>query len=922
MKKTIMIVVCVAVVLAAAFTQYVHRGYVGVTESGGSIRLMDRGLHLRVPWHRVTFYPIQCSSTTIKSFTEGPLGRIEFDLILEMSVCRESVVSLHRSYHGRYVEALLVPLVADLLRRRQDSPGGHAGGRNPMAVDTEMVSNLNASLGEYGINVYRAYLQSFDVVTSPEDDRIRETSEHVGGRVVLLGLDAFDWQIYEAVLRSRPLPNFEKIIAEGATGDLLSMEPLVSPMIWTTMATGVEPTVHGIVDFLMKDVSTGEDVPITSNMRRVPALWNIMTRFGKSSGFVGWLGTYPAEAVNGFMVSDRIGYHIFDPRWQKGSSYGAERDRARSDFEGLTYPDSLIDEIRPLIMDAADVPYETLASFIRVRRNEVAPDAKTFDPFDLPRNLRVTLASNLTFEAIADATYAKYRPQLFSVYLDLTDSVCHLFIKHMEPHTADVSAEDAARFSSAVIQTYAHADSLVGAWLKRIDRNTTLVIVSDHGFKSGDLRPHSASVIGGAQATAWHRMVGAVALYGNHVKPGARIVDARVIDVGPTVLALLGLPKAKDMPGRLLADAFDPEWVLAATQAGEIETYGIRTEVASAPRNKEEEGAILDRLKALGYIGSGPTDMSKLAHSYFMQGEFDKAVEIWEEILAKEPDNMVVMVSMAHALIEKGDLDRAYLVLRDANKRNPGYLPAQNVLALYHINVGHLDEAARISERVIAKDPNDAEAYFNLGVVLDQQGYNDQALAAFRRSVDLRGDFDQSRINLGNTLMRKGDVAEARIQFERALEIDPSGPDAWYAMGRLLQMTGKVQDAVTYYREALKRAPAFNPARINLAIVFASGGDMGQAKRELEAGLQYPFDLAAINTNIGILERRMGDPGAAEGHLKRAIETDPQYLPARLDLADLYVSQGRQGDARRELEAILKIDPANAEARRVLLNLR
>jgi tetratricopeptide (TPR) repeat protein len=912
--RLLAVVVCVAIGAAAAFTQYVHRGYVGAIQAGGSVRILDQGLHLRVPWHRVTFYPIQSWETTIKSSTEGPQGKVNYDLVLSLSVDRDQVASLHTSYKGKYVEMLVAPLVGDFLKRRGDASLDSYGSA-AVAVGKDLVAHLNSALAPYGITAIGAEIQSYEVVTNPEDQRIAEEARALRGRVVVLGIDAFDWQVYREISRSRRLPNIERLISDGATGDLVSMEPLVSPMIWTTMATGVEPPAHGIVDFLMKDAATGEDVPITSAMRRVPALWNMVTRYGGSAGFIGWLGTFPAEAVKGFMVSDRVGYHIFDPRWQKGASYEAGGERADLTVPGLTYPDSLLGEIRPLVRSADQIRYRTVAAYIKVQPEDLASDAKTFDPLDLPRNLRVALASNATYEAIARYTYDKFRPDLFSVYLDLVDNACHLFMKHMAPHTADVPDRDAARYGQAVAQAYAHVDSVIGRWLEAIDSETTLMVISDHGFKSGDLRPAAPSVIGAPAATAWHRMAGAIALYGKNVKRGATMSGARIIDVCPTILSLAGLPTAKDMPGVVLEDAFEPEWVASRKAIEPIDTYGARTDIAASPRNREEEQAILERLKALGYVGSGPTDLSKLAHSHFIKGEFDKAIEIWNEMLSRDPSNLDVMVSMANALIQKGDLDRAYTVLRDAVKQDPGHLPSQNMLALYHINVGHLDEATRISAQVIARDPKNAEAYFNLGVVYDLQGRYDQALPAFQRSVELRGDFDQARINLGNAYLRKGNLAQARAQFEKALEINPGSTDAWYSLGKVLHTSGQPDEAVRAYREALKLAPAFSPARISLAVTLASSGKLAEAKRELEDGLKYPYDLAAINTNLGIIDRQMGDDASAERRFRQAIQEDTKYVPARLDLARLFFDRGDKSKARKELEAVLRLDPGNREAK-------
>jgi hypothetical protein len=73
----------------------------------------------------------------------------------------------------------------------------------------------------------------------------------------------------------------------------------------------VKPERHGIVDFTAINKDTGAAVPVTSNLRRVPALWNILSDAGRTVGFVGWWASFPAEKVNGYIVSDRIAYQLF-----------------------------------------------------------------------------------------------------------------------------------------------------------------------------------------------------------------------------------------------------------------------------------------------------------------------------------------------------------------------------------------------------------------------------------------------------------------------------------------------------------------------------------------------------------------------------------------------------------------------------------
>lgn len=914
--------IIIAVIVGIATTN-IPGGRVGVIERDGDLELLESGIHVLPRWRSVALYPVEPAEVALEARPLTPEGKRLADVRLTLSVTREDIPRLHRSYAGEYADKLLRPLVEDAAAR--------SGARDKDDLAQSLRAELAPALETFGITLHAVDIASLESAASDEDRRITDLARKHGTRVVILGIDAMDWEIYEQVKRDIPMPNIERLRAEGATGDLLSMEPPVSPMIWTTMATGVEPETHGIIDFLMRDPRTGESVPITSSMRKVPAVWNIATRFGLSSGFIGWLGTYPAEPVLGFLVSDRIVFHTFDPRWRKAKDEGGHATEgagatSAGDLSGLTYPEELVGEIRSHILTQEDIRYETLRNYIRIEPDEVPRGSATFDPLDPVVNLAHIIASNTTYENVAAYTYEKYRPDILAVYLDMVDAVCHVFIKHMRPHTDDVSAEEASEYGTAIAATYSHTDSLIGEWLERIDDETTLIVVSDHGFKHGDLRPSGPSAIGGGQAVKWHRMVGAISFYGNHVKPGTTIHGATVRDVCPTLLRLLGLPVADDMSGRVLEEAFDDDWLEASSETRSVATYGKRSAGGSVVRRQGEEDAIMKRLQALGYISGGETgeatDYTKLAGSYFAKGEFDKAIDIWEAVLEEQPDNAEIITAIANARLQSGDLAAAEETARRAMRSDPAFYAAHNLLTLCYINTGRLDEAEDMAGYVTARDPGNAEAHFNLGVVYDQKSLNSRALSAFKKSVELRGDYDESRINLANAYLKAGRVTEAKQQLEVALDINPRSADAHYLLGNTYRVEGNAAAALDSYRQALRAVPAFTPARVSMAIVLASAGNLPEARRILEEGLEYEQDIALVRTNLGLVCQKTGDEKAAERHFKEALKAEPGYVPAHIDLAQLYLAQGKTGKAREELEQVLRNDPSNAQARAILASMQ
>jgi len=124
-------------------------------------------------------------------------------------------------------------------------------------------------------------------------------------RVIFIGLDGADWQFLDRYMAEGTMPNLARIVQAGEKRVLLTQHPPLSPLVWTTMMTGVSPLEHRILDFTRFNPATGEKEPITSDERRVPAIWNMLTEKGQRVDVFGMWATYPPEKVNGTIVSDR-----------------------------------------------------------------------------------------------------------------------------------------------------------------------------------------------------------------------------------------------------------------------------------------------------------------------------------------------------------------------------------------------------------------------------------------------------------------------------------------------------------------------------------------------------------------------------------------------------------------------------------------
>jgi len=404
------------------------------------------------------------------------------------------------------------------------------------------------------------------------------------GRVVVIGIDGADWRVIRPLMERGDLPNFSRIVTEGSSGVLQSMEPSASPSLWTTVATGVSPERHGIHGFVVAEPSGGVR-PVTSSMRRVPAFWNILPQFGRRAGVVGWLVTWPAEPVDGFMVSAYLPY-LFN--WSTG------RPLKGTIVDGIpqqTHPPELIDELGVLKVAPADLDPELMARFYDPTRTA----GLGHDNLECIEGFRWSVACDETYRHIGLTLFDREPVDLFAVYFGGADVASHRFWKfaHPEAMAYGVGEEEAAVLGRVIDEYYIHLDGVVGEYLARLGTSDTLVILSDHGFKPV-LMP------GRPTTSGHHRMEGIIAMWGRGIRRGGTIDNAGLLDVLPTLFTLLDVPLSIDFEGHVLEQAFDPAWALDHRPRF-VDEY----EVAGAPRGpdaSEVDRNVLERLRSLGYI--------------------------------------------------------------------------------------------------------------------------------------------------------------------------------------------------------------------------------------------------------------------------------------------------------------------------------
>ena len=495
--------------------------------------------------------------------------------------------------------------------------------------------------------------------------------------MIWIGLDGLDWEILDRLAAEGKMPNWKRLVAEGWSARLESFFPLISPILWTSAATGATPDVHRVLDFQEVDPKTGAKVPISGSSRAVPAVWNVASAAGRKVGVVGWWATHPAEEVNGFFVSDRASPILFQDLSLAGAAYPAALEAGVAQVvgrDGRVTPEDLA----PFL----DVPATEIAKALAERGSS---GGRTRQPV---AGLARVLAASRVSHRIARDLYDRERPDLLALYLEGTDEVGHLFAPDTPPKLDCTPDADVGRYGRVVDTYYALVDRLLGQWMRRArEDGATLVIHSDHGFKWGKDRPCGFSAAGWATAAFWHRPEGVLAVWGAGTERGRG--KAGILDVAPTILALLDLPADPRMPGRALSEGF--RGLASPPRKDLFATTPVRR-VAAVPVTAEKANEYAMKLIALGYLSPsetrplaasggdrpGPTEGAWNNLGVYLRDsrrDFRGAQAAFEKSLALRPDYYSALFNRAVLERRRGNVeDRGELVLPFGRRarRGPG----------------------------------------------------------------------------------------------------------------------------------------------------------------------------------------------------------------------------------------------------------
>ncbi len=742
----------------------------------------------------------------------------------------------------------------------------------------------------------------------------------MSSKVLLIGWDAADWKVIRPLIDAGKMPNLARMLEAGVNGNMATLQPCLSPMLWTSIATGKRAYKHGVHGFSEPDPVSGSIRPVTNLSRRTKAIWNILNQEGKNTITVGWWPSNPAEPLSkGVMVSNDFQHsHGADPaKWPLKA--------------GTVHPESLTEALKELRFHPGEMIEEDLRPFLPGLDGMTAEELEKASKDTRMTSLRKIIADCTSIHCAATALMQNQPWDLMCVYYDAIDHFGHGFMKYHPPQRPKVDDFDYKLFHYVTEAGYRYHDMMLGTLLHLAGEETTVIIMSDHGFHPDDMRLNSIPREPAGPA-AEHRQFGIFAAKGPEIAAGKRVSGINLLDICPTLLSLFGLPAGEDMDGKVIKDIYkDTHVPLEKIPSWDAVEGDHGMHPPDRQISAEDSSAALQQLVALGYIEQPDADQSKaleqtvreldynLSQSYLDGGIYTEAVTILERLYAKWPlehrfgfklascyqlqNRPAELRKLVETIIERRikEAEEARAEIKEKQPKDEAAAKAEEerIEAMKEKEKKKFFHAQR--ELFAKAQPN----LFSLRYLEASADFSEKKYeAALEKLSELSSDFGSRQgalILRGETLQKLKRWDESVAAFNEALEKDREKPAPLIGLARSYLGQKNFPEAIAHAKASISLL-YFHPfAHYVLGIAYYRSGDWKRAEASFIVCIQQaPLFTAALRMLSQISKFYRKDPVATNVIQLRLREARKQLVELRTaktnEVRELNESSLRSGD--------------------------
>ena len=723
-------------------------------------------------------------------------------------------------------------------------------------------------------------------------------------KVLLVGWDAADWKIIHKLMDEGKMPVVASLVENGVMGNMRTLFPSLSPMLWTTIATGKRPYKHGIYGFT-EPAPDGKSVQAISNLtRKCKAIWNILGQNDLRSLVVGWWPSHPAEPIDGCMVSDF--FHKVPKR----------PDQPWRLMKQAIHPATMFNELEGLRIHPSHLTPQDVLPFV--------PHAQEIDQKVDSRLSSVlkTICECTSIHGAATHLLETEEWDFAAVYYDAIDHFCHGFMRFHPPQQANVSDQDYKFYSNVVTMGYQYHDMMLGRLLELAGEDTTLILMSDHGFHPDHLR---ATVIPSEPAgpAIEHRDYGIFLAKGPGIKKDEVVHGVGLMDVTPTILTLYGLPVGEDMDGRVLNEIFSDSNEIKTIDSWENVDGKDGRHAKDYKFDPAESKEALEQLIALGYV-ERPDDNYEiaikkcvteldynLARSHMDAGMHGDAIPLLVDLYNDSPLEFRFGIQLANCLKAMDRTSDLELLVNDLNDRwRVAAIQAKkrmrDVAAVARQRRKQWKKLQEIDKKnkengidaapLAQVNPNGKPKLFN-----ELENFDIRKIRSVARGNPQTLDFLNATIATS-----KGNFEEALDMLEKAEITKSQNPAFQYQLGNVYLSLERTDDAERVFAKSLEIDEYYPESLMGLCRVYLAKSQAAKAVDygRQSVGLKFHFPLAHFF--LGQARFRSGDTKGAISSYETAIEQNPNFVEAHECLTHIYKTKAIDENLALEHQALAK----------------
>jgi predicted AlkP superfamily phosphohydrolase/phosphomutase len=605
----------------------------------------------------------------------------------------------------------------------------------------------------------------------------------MSGRLLLIEWDAADWKVLHPLIDAGEMPALSRLVEEGASGELLGVQPFVQAMLCTSMMTGKRAWQHGICH----SAELGQDerpVAVPAARRRSAMLWQMLAHHGKKSIVIGWPASHAEQIKNSIIVSDRYPEPTAGPGikpWPPA-------------VEGTYWPENIREQLDSKRVSPEEIGANVISHYI--------PAWKEIDQKRDRRlgQLRLYLAADYSHQTAALKLLQEEKWDFAAVRFPALAPSSRIFMPYHLSGPGGTSNQNFELYRDVIRAGCRILDNMLQQLVGLAGPDASVMVVSSHGVRTQGVPLHGFPA---NDNESWKSPYGIFAVRGSKFARDALLHGAGILDVAPTILTWFGLPIGDDMEGRVLVESFAnvPEvtrveswdsWIGISPRSSDRTPDSTSvSRMAVALRREADWNFVQSGLEAARYKEVLPV-LDRMFREFPERGEvgyalfqcqlalnlLSNATETLEVVLESIPAGVASLLPRAELAVAQKDMALARSLVGEALKFSSTHPLALRKLGLLLLRLREWNALADIARKALQMDDKDAIAWLGLAAAQLRKGNAGEAEEAAARAIGLRYFLPDAHFILARALVAQGRWIEARETMQILLKLQPENRTA------------------------------------------------------------------------------------------------------------------------------------------------